>query len=113
MKPQYLKHLKDNYLVDYSEMYHYLEITREILKRYPNNFTKRQIERYITGAKEILINKGQDLLINTQEREDLEGLTDYDSDEIEKVINDYVDTSIDYHIAVKRIKELERKYEAK
>lgn len=111
MKPQELEHLKKNFKVDVEEMSHYLCITREILKHYPNNFTRQYIERCIVSADEYLRNMDKKLLENVQEKEDLSGLTNYDSDEIQKVVNEYYDCGIDYNEAVKRIKDLERKYQ--
>lgn len=110
MKPQQLEHLKKNLDVDVEEMKHYIRIVWSMLDKYPNNFKKENVKKELEWAYGSLQLGQEDLLQNVEEKEDLDELTNYDSDEIDDVKNKYVDAQINYDEAVKQIMELDRKY---
>lgn len=110
MKPQQLEHLKKNLDVDVEEMKHYIRIVWSMLDKYPNNFKKENVKKELEWAYGSLQLGQEDLLQNVEEKEDLDELTNYDSDEIDDTKNKYVNAQINYDEAVKQIMELDRKY---
>lgn len=80
------------------------------LIKYPKTYKRSVLRDFIGSFKENLKRLDYAILENVPERRDLEGLTDYDSEELDEVYSEYMEKDISYDEAVKKIKEINDRY---
>lgn len=111
MKPQELEKLESEHNDNVSELQKLGSWMLSILNKYPQNKWVEIQTSLIASALENLKHHYMYMLKNVVEERDLDGLTNWDSDEIEGIKRMYMSGECTYKMAEMLIKSLNDKYD--
>lgn len=110
MIPSKFEELEKEHTQNVKEMMDLSNQINLILIKYPKSYRRSVLRSFIDSFRENLKKLDYTLLTNKPEWKDLEGLTNYDSEELDEIYSKYMEEEISYDEAVKKIKEIHNKY---